>query len=125
MRLKGPVFPSFERPPRPSTSFRQHPDRALPKGSEWSSHTGRRQRFRNLRNTTRSVLNSKDPETVSALVRIREAVKDDPEPEFGFLNILAAANRSADDTGVSIVEAVDYMLMKWAEINAKVEAESQ
>ncbi len=125
MSFKGPVFPSFKNPPPASKGFRQHPDRALTVGSEWASHTGRRQRFRNLRNVSRTALNSKDPETISALARIREAVKDDPEPEFGFLNILAAANRSADDTGVSIVEAIDYMLIKWAEINEKAEAEAQ
>jgi hypothetical protein len=85
-------------------------------GHEYISHQNKRQRLRYMKQQVQSILNDKDIKTVAALTNIRTAVKDDPAAEFGFYNILNAAKRASEDTGVTIAEAVDYMLKKWAEV---------
>lgn len=84
-------------------------------GKSWTAHDGRRRRLKNLRNACIEIHNSKDPILLEVLARVREVVKDEPEPEYGFLHIVFMAKQAADGAGVSVVDSINYMLQKWAE----------
>jgi len=104
-------------PPPPSNHFRMHPDRALLKGREWVSHSGRKQRLRYLRQQLHKLLVDKDNQP--ALDRLREITKDEPEPEYAFLNLLHGANNATEDTGTPIAESIDYIINKFSELKAE------
>lgn len=118
-KLKGIRFPSMINPPEKSfydqIHTKEQPDRALPLGQQWRSHNGRSARLRNLRNCCRSLLSSKDPEIVSAISRLAEIVVNEPEPEYGKLHLLFAAQQASFDTGISIVDSINYMIQKFQE----------
>lgn len=82
----------------------------LQKGMQWKRHTNKRQAIRNLRNACRSILNSRKPEDVRAKARVMDAVKGEPEPEFGFLHLIYAAIDASDQTGESFATAMTYLM---------------
>lgn len=125
MKFKGPVFPSYKEPPSPSSTPRELPDRALPPGKSWLSHTGNRARLRNLRTAVKPILDDKSPEMTAALVKLRESVKNDPMPEYAFLHILFSAKEAAEGAGVTPLQSIEYMLQKWEEVAEKYSAEQE
>lgn len=84
--------------------------RALPPGFRYIPHQGRRERLRRLHQTLRRIEKRRDPETVAALARIRESVKDEPEPEAGVLNLVHTALMAAEDCGTTWAESATVMM---------------
>lgn len=56
MKLKGPMFDSFVKPPKGTgtTSVLSHPHRALPPGKQYNAHCGTKARERTLRQQART-----------------------------------------------------------------------
>jgi hypothetical protein len=103
VRLKGIVFPSY---------LNQNTGPRKPK-LQWVRHQNSKQRIRNVRNAARPVLNSKDPKTVALLARVRESVKDEPEPEFGFLHLVTAGASASFGTGEPWTVCMEYLMDKF------------
>lgn len=99
MRLKGPVFPSY---------LNQKPEA---KGKmQWKAHCNTRAAMRNLRHKCHRFLVSRDTEIVAQVDRVRNAVKDEPNPEFGLLHLLCAAVDASEGTGVAWAECMKYYM---------------
>jgi hypothetical protein len=102
--FKGPNFPSYQ-------IAKLDTDRKL----QWHAHCGTRAQLRNLRQKCRHILDAKDDETKLMGQRVIEAVKDEPKPEFGALHLIAAALDIANDTDVTWLDAMQYLLDKFEE----------
>lgn len=116
--IKGPIFKSYTEATQRSwmgAQMRPAPDRSLPEGQSWGSHPGRKARLRNLRQVTQSIRNTKDPALLDAVRQLYDLTKGEPEPEYAHLHLLAAAKQSSDDTGVTILDAVEYMVEKFTD----------
>lgn len=116
MRLKGPRFPSYTKPPEPSMDRKPNPNRSLPEGREWTAHTGSRAKLRHLRQTCRPLLETKDPEDILGIQRLKDVIeieyKDANEfvKEYGFLYVLFQAQEKSDDSGVPAFAVIDYII---------------
>lgn len=106
--LKGIVFPSY---------LNQNTGPKKPH-MQWIRHQNKGQRIRNLKNACRHVLAAKDAETRGLLDRIRAAVKDEPEPEFGFLHLVFAAVDACDQTGEPWTVCMKYLMDKFDDMKA-------
>lgn len=113
--VKGPNK-LFLDPPKPSGHVREAPKRSLKPGYQWcGTATGNRARVRNLKKLCKPSLDSKVPETVAALQRIYDTIKETPHPELAFLSILSMAQNSSDESSAPLTVAIDYILKKWSE----------
>lgn len=117
--FKGPAFESFLNPPVGSGK-NPNKNRSLPPGKEYCSHSGKASRLRRLRQSTRHLVDSRDPEVIAAVERVREAVKDDPLPEYTFLYLLFQATETSNSTGASIPEVVGFMIDQWVVMKEKL-----
>lgn len=103
-------LPSYRNPPTRTGSNKKH--HILNHGEQYVSHQGKRQALKNLRNAIGpSIL--KNPEYQYVLGKIRDLVKDEPEPEYGFLHLTFAAKRAADEAGVTFIESAEYLIQKF------------
>jgi hypothetical protein len=103
-RFKGPSFPSYVTA-----------QLDLKQKMQWLPHCGTRAQFRNLRQKCRRILDSKEDEIKLMGQRVIEAVKDEPNPEFGALHLIAAALDIEADTGEPWLTCMQYLLDKFAE----------
>lgn len=99
MKLKGPVFPSYLNQKGARSSHMQ-----------WKSHCGNRAALRNLRHKCHKFLISDEVEIATQRQRVRDAVKDEPSPEFGLLHLLCAAVDIADQTGQPWAVCMKYIM---------------
>lgn len=106
MKLKGPVFASYlnQRSPTERAALGRPPRMA------WKRHCGSREALRNLRHACAKVLGSNDPADVKAVARVREAVKNEPLPEFGLLHLVSAALDACDQTGEAWRTCMNYLM---------------
>ena len=103
--FKGPMFKSYidariDAPPKP----------------EFIRHSNTREQLRNLRNKCRHVIDDKDPEVVATGLRVLEAVRDEPVPEFGALHLMAAGIDKAEEEGTTWVQAMATLLDEFTEL---------
>lgn len=99
--IHGPIFKSF---------YRQQDS---PNKMQWKRHQGSRQQVRYLRHRCDHLLNSKDPAIIAVGDRVIMAVKDEPNPEYGALHLMAAGLDASEQTGVSWIDAMTYLLNKF------------
>lgn len=98
-KLKGIVFRSYANQETPTPR------------KQWVSHTGKRQRVKYLRVLCKDVINSKEEDTLEALKLVREFVAGKFE-EYGTLMIIHQAMDISDSTGVTVAEALTYIVEK-------------
>jgi len=83
---------------------------------------GVRQQLRYLRNATRHILDSKDPNVIKAGDRVIQACENEPNPEYGILHLYYAAVEACRDTGEPWDVCMNYFMDKF---DAKQEEEKQ
>lgn len=102
MNLKGIVFPSYLKQNGPAPSRMQ-----------WKAHCGTRAALRNLRHKCHRYLVSDEVEIATQRQRVRDAVKDEPNPEFGLLHLMCAAVDTSEGTGLPWAECMKYYMDKF------------
>jgi hypothetical protein len=91
------------------------PERALPAGKQWVAHCGKQQQRRNLRRACAAVYRLKDEWSLRALARLRESIKDDPDPLAAEYNLATAALEASRACETTWAEAMDRLLDKFEE----------
>lgn len=86
------------------------PGSRLPRGAQWVPHQGNQERMRRFRQSHRAVLKLKDRASLAALARVRAAVAEEPDPEFGELHLVHAARVCSMETGITWAQAADHLL---------------
>lgn len=80
---------------------------------QYHAHCGAKAQLRNLRHKCASILKQTDSQSVTVRRRAFEATKDEPNPEYGRLHLMAAALDAADQTGESWVTCLHYFLERF------------
>jgi hypothetical protein len=110
-KLQGPLFPSFTE--EPSIQERGRRRARQSKRRAWLPHVGKRVRVKNLRAATKRVATFTDDQTVAALARMLELIKDEPDVELRGLIMTFNALQNHDETGVPFHNALTYLLDKY------------
>ena len=82
----------------------------VPKGMEYCSHTGSRQRQRYFRQQCAAILNSKDPAVLEQLEAARVRSSTEAASEFCFLFLVNRGRDVAADNDMPWAEAMGLML---------------
>lgn len=87
----------------------------LPKKHQWVAHNGRKARLRYLRQSCASIINDRSLGIRQALEKLKELVKDEPDPEYGFFHLLFSAQEAARQTHSLIEESIFFMIKAYEE----------
>lgn len=87
----------------------------LAPGRQWVSHCGERARLRAIRQSFRRVEKMRDAASVAALARLRASVADEPDPQFGTMQLAHSALLAAEGTCCTWAEAITYLLDRFDE----------
>lgn len=90
----------------------------LPFGAQWRAHCGKKAQLRNLKHLCKPVLDDHRPHVQVILERLWDAVKEEPEPTFGFLHLIHAAIDASDQTGETWATAMGYLLDQFDNMKA-------
>jgi len=107
-RFKGPVFPSFKEPPRASIRPLDAPKKQ--RYNFVTGHQSTRQIKRGMKQRLRSIIDSKDRDTILAGDRVIYAVREEPDPEYSALHLFGAAQRASNDTGEPWHVCMNYLM---------------
>lgn len=121
-KFKGIVFPSFKEPPSPTGKISTS-TRSLPEGKQYLPHGNSRAMMRNLRHVVKKHLDSKDPDTIEALNRVRMATSTEQNAEHSFLHLLYIANLAAEKSSTPICLAVHLLMNQLEQTIAEKKAE--
>ena len=110
-KLQGPLFPSFTEIPSVQEVGRRRARQM--RRRVWKPHVGKHQRIKNLRAATRRVTTFTDEQTLAALKRMTDVLKDESDIELRGLIITFKALQDHDETGTPFHEALNYLLDKY------------
>lgn len=114
MRIKGKPFSSFgaEKQGSGGPSGKAGPGRALPAGQQYIGFCGTKASTRHLKQQCRDILNSKDPAIKMAVEMSMYAIPN----EYQLYFFLCKAKRVSEETGVSLIDAMNSLLEKFEEL---------
>lgn len=79
-------------------------------GYFYRPHSSIRECARRLRQSGARARKLKDEASLRALVRVHEAVKDDPDKEYALLHLIHSGFLAAKETGATWARAMDHIL---------------
>jgi hypothetical protein len=86
---------------------------------QWKAHCGKKAQLRNLRQVCRKILEATDSQTQSTVVRVTDATKNEPMPEFGKLHLIHAGLDASDQTGENWNTCMNYLMDKFDDMQEK------
>lgn len=82
---------------------------------QYQAHCGAKAQLRNLRHKCGPVLKPTDSQSVAARLRVFVATENEPNPEYGRLQLLSAAMDAAAETGETWITCIHYFMDKFEE----------